>query len=244
MRGNPLRICCLISGGGTTAQAIIKACKSGELSHVEVACVIASNEQAQGIQRVLQADIPGHHVLILNPKDFQNPEEFGYRIIIACRDRGIDFIGQYGWLKKTPLNVIEAYKNMMVNQHPGPLDPGYPDFGGKGMFGRRVHQARLFYARTLEQDYWTEATAQRVDCEYDRGALLGMRAVPILKEDDCFALQQRLLPEEHKLQIHVLSEFASGTVGEMRRQKRLVDPANQWVLEASKQEAIKMFPQG
>lgn len=57
----------------------------------------------------------------------------------------------------------------MINQHGGPLDPGRPDFGGRGMYGRRIHCARLYFVRATQRGFFTEATAQRVALQYDRG---------------------------------------------------------------------------
>lgn len=47
-----------------------------------------------------------------------------------------------------------------------------PDFGGPGMYGRRVHCARLYFVRRARRDFFTEATVQRVSPEFDKGALL------------------------------------------------------------------------
>ena len=127
-----LRLLLLISGGGTTALEIIRACQSGRLQHVEPACVLCSNEKAAGIQRVQTA---GVHAILALPQWYDSPDEFGDHILNICREYHADWIGQYGWMPKTPANVIEAFSGRMINQHPGPLDPGYPDFGGKGMYG-------------------------------------------------------------------------------------------------------------
>src|SRR5689334_25193427 len=121
-----MRIAMLISGGGTTASAIITACKTGKLKNVVPALVICSSEKAEGIKKVQMAGMPAQNVSVLRPKDFDFVEEFGETIIQFCKDKGVDFIGQYGWLCKTPENVIEAFAGKMVNQHPGPLDPGRP----------------------------------------------------------------------------------------------------------------------
>ena len=169
--GSRLRVALLISGSGTTAQEIIRASKSGQL-HVEPACVIASHMHAGGIKRALQEGVPRKDILIIRRRDYSSREAFGEAILEACRKRAIDVVGQYGWMEKTPANVIEAYSHMMINQHPGPLDPGRPDFGGQGMHGLKVHFARLMFVRETGREYWTEATTQRVDREYDKGALL------------------------------------------------------------------------
>jgi len=241
---NPLRIAMLVSGGGTTMQAIIQACRLGRLWNVEPVCVIASRRDAGAIEKALALKMRREDVLIRKPKNYLDSEAFGEAIIAACQARGVDFIGQYGWMVKTPSNVIEAYKGMMVNQHPGPLDPGRPDFGGEGMFGRRVHCARLYFVRTVKRDFWTAATAQRVAVEYDKGALLKTHTVPILEDDDTASLQERVLPHEHQLQIEVLDDFAKGRLREFVREAPLVLPGEEAIIEQAKRIAKALFPKG
>src|SRR3989344_8169494 len=154
-----MRIALLTSGRGSTATAIIDACKSGKLIGVTPACVISSKN--------------------ISPKQFATSEEFGEAILKICKENKVDFIGQYGWMVKTPANVIKAYKDMMVNQHNGPL----PEFGGDGMYGMRVHCARLLFADRVKRDFWTEGVAQRVSVEFDGGAVLKAGRIPILEND-------------------------------------------------------------
>ena len=240
-----LRIAMLISGGGTTMQAIIRACKNGALKDkVEPVLVIASRAEAGGLQKACDEGIPNHNVLLIARTDYPDPLDFGEAILMACQKRRVDFIGQYGWMVKTPANVIEAYQNMMVNQHPGPLDPGKPDFGGKGMFGHRVHCARLYFVRKVKRDFTTEAVAQRIALEYDQGAVLRKRVIPIQKDDDPISLQERVLPEEHLVQIETLEDFADGNVIEITRRTPLVFSGEEKVLAEAKKIAKMLFPKG
>src|SRR5260221_5797867 len=123
-----MRIGLLISGGGTTAAAIISARKNDTLKGVEPVCVISSSADAPGIGRIAAIGFPNENIIVIDPKDCQDSEDFGNKILNECKKHGVEFIGQYGWLCLTPKNVIENYPGMMTNQHPGPLDPGRPDF--------------------------------------------------------------------------------------------------------------------
>lgn len=239
-----MRIALLISGGGTTAEHIIRAARAGALPGVEPVLVIASRPDAPGIERTIAAGMNKDDVIVLRPGDFSDQATFGDAIIKACDARAVEFAGQYGWLAKTPKNVIEHFHGMMTNQHPGPLDPGRPDFGGPGMYGRRVHAARLYFVRKTNHDLWTEATAQRVAVEFDGGAVLARRQVPILPDDDVPALQARLLPVEHEVQIEVLKKFATGTVKELTRERPLIKAEELAILEEAKKAAIAQFPNG
>ncbi|MBI2623373.1 MAG: phosphoribosylglycinamide formyltransferase [Candidatus Liptonbacteria bacterium] len=239
-----LRLALLISGSGTTAEAVIRASKDGRLAGVEVACVIVSKPGALGIVRALRAGVPEKDVAVCQPRSFPSSKKFGEQIIKECKARGADFVGQYGWLVKTPENVIEAFAGRIVNQHPGPLDPGRPDFGGKGMFGRRVHAARLFFVRAVGRDFWTEMTTHRVVAEYDMGAVVNTRRIVINLDDTPESLQERALPIEHELQIETLGMFVRGDVKEMKRTIPLVLPGEEKILEEAKQKAILMYPNG
>lgn len=240
-----LKIASLISGGGSTNHRIIQECKSGILQEkVKVALVIASKPGIKGIQRAIDEGISPKDVVVINPKDFQNSTDFGKAILNECHVRKVDFIGQYGWMPKTPPNVIEAYSGMMVNQHPGPIDPGRPDFGGRGMHGRRVNCARLLFVRMVGRDFWTEAIAQRVAKEYDQGKLLNKIVVPIFPEDDPISLQERVLPLEHQVQIKTLEMVADDDVKELNRPEPLIRPGEEKILEKAKRIACMLFPEG
>lgn len=251
-----LRIAMLISGGGTTMREILRAVKSGFLSRVEPVLVIASKPEAGGIEKAVAEGMSPDDVLVMKPKAYPSPEAFGEEMIEQCRKRGADFIGQYGWLPKTPANLIAAFSNMMVNQHPGPLDPGRPDFGGPGMYGRRVHCARLYFVRKTARpehrevniDYWqhhfTEATCQRVAPEFDKGALLAWTTIPINPDDTVETLQARVLPPEHMIQIETLKAFSEGHVEERMRPEPLVREEEYDILAEAKQVAGILFPGG
>ena len=239
-----LRLALLISGGGSSAQAIIQATKSGQLA-IEPVCIIASTNEAGGIKLALKEGIAPKDILVLKPEEYTSPEAFGEAILTALRVRGVDIIGQYGWMPKTPANVVTAFLGRMINQHPGPLDPGRPDFGGKGMFGRRVHAARLWFVRKTGQDFWTEATAQLVAEQFDRGALLKTQRLEILPDDNPELLQKRLLSVEHTLQIATLQDFALGQVKVLLPRKHpLVSPNKEFLLKEAKQIARARFPYG
>lgn len=239
-----LRIALLISGGGTTTEAILKACALGKLKNVVPVCVIASKPGIPGMERAQNAGVDPQNIIVLKPADFSSREAFGEAIITECKKRSVDFIGQYGWHPKTPTNVVEAYKGMIVNQHPGPLDYPRPDFGGKGMYGRRVHCARMLFVREVNRDFWSEATAHRVTEGLDQGSVLARRAVAIETADDVETFRSRMLPVEHAVQIETIRDFVGGTVKEVTRDEPLVRPGEEPILEAAKRAAGFLYPQG
>lgn len=240
-----MRIALLISGGGTTMQAIIRACQANDLMGVEPALVISSRADAGGIEKARACGIKEEDMLVINPKDFESSEKFGEKIIEECKKRNVDFIGQYGWLAKTPENVCAIYKDMIVNQHPGPIDPGgIGDFGGYGMYGMRVHEARLEFVRATNREFWTEATSHRVTSNFDEGEILKCKRVEILPNDTAETLQARVLPAEYEVQIAVLQSFANNAVTEYHRDVPLVRPDELDTLLDCKTNAIAKYPKG
>lgn len=223
-------------------EQILLSCRDGELNgFIEPALVIASKDGIGGIDRAKNAGMPNNQVKVC-----QRGHQFGGEILALLNYHRIDLVGQFGWLPITPTNVIERYQGMIFNQHPAPLDTGYLDFGGQGMYGKRAHCARLFFGRStgLEEDQFTEATAHFVTEEFDKGQVIGRTRVPILPSDDVISLQERVLPVEHALQIRVLKEFTLGIVQVQPRTRRLIQLEQEGLLKEAKKVAGLLFPKG
>lgn len=238
------RLASLISGGGTTMEQIIKACKSGEIP-MDIACVISSKPDAGGIEKARRLGISGKDIVVINPNSFRgedkkvDQEGFGMAILKELRQRGATVVTQNGWLPLTPEHVIDEFPGTIFNQHPGPV----PEFGGSGMYGKRVHAARILFTRMTNRDNWTETIAQRVHRDYDQGVVVKSTRVDILPEDTVDDLQQRVLPVEHRTQIDLLKDVASGNVREIPSEK-LVRPGEEKILFIAKQSARLLYPHG
>lgn len=218
----------LISGGGSTARKILDECRFGVLKGLVNPVLVIASRSCDGIANCLRGGIDPANLLILRRKDFDSPEAHARAIIRECRDRGVEFLGQYGYTAKTHEEVIEAFPGMMVNQHPGPTDPPHEDFGGEGMMGAVVHESVMdFYWSTSGWFNRTEATAHRVNPEYDKGVRVGFQTLVIRPEHTAQSLAAELLPLEHRLQVEVIGQFATGTVTEYHRKQRLIPP--HWV---------------
>ncbi|MDD9897810.1 MAG: formyltransferase family protein [Candidatus Melainabacteria bacterium] len=234
-----LRVALLISGKGSTAATIIR--KFQDSTQVRPVCAIASNPKA-GLPNLIRAGLDEKATYVISPKMMANSVAFGEALLKVCREHQVDLVGHYGWLVKSPANLIAEYKDMIINQHPGPLDPGrVADFGGKGMYGMRVHYTRLKFVHGVDRDWWTEVTTHRVAEEYDKGAILDRIKIPINKDDTVETLADRALLEEHRLQVKVLDDFAKGKVQEWHRQEPLIKPFEINLLNKIKQEAIEVY---
>ncbi|MDP2720767.1 MAG: formyltransferase family protein [bacterium] len=242
-----LRIAMLISGGGTTMEQILMVCRLGGrlFGKVRPVLVIGSKHGIKGLDRAMGYGLElGKDIFVLEPKCYPDPSAFGEAILTLCQQRAVDLIGQYGWLPRTPVNVVETYRDRMINQHPGPLRPGRFGFGGKGMMGTAVHTAVLWFARNVGREFpYTEAVAQRVAITYDEGVLLNVRQVPILQGDDVSSLQERVLPQEHEIQVETLLAFAENRVQELDLPD-IVLPEEADLLDQARKIATTLYPHG
>ncbi len=254
-----IRIALLISGGGTTAEAVIRACQSGELKDIKPVVVISSRADSLGIVRANHLGIPTR---VVSPKESVTPTAFGKKILKVLASFRVDVVSQNGWLPMTPVEVIHAYKGKIINQHPGPLDPGRVDFGGKGMFGKRVTCARVAYAWMKGANFWTEATTHHVTAEFDKGTVVRRvkmrlprvtKPIPfrVLRDNTkklihgTNAIADQLLPLEHTNVIETLQMFASGkALPEVRRSRALVSKKDRALVDHAKELAIELFPKG
>jgi phosphoribosylglycinamide formyltransferase-1 len=256
-----LKVGILISGGGTTAEAIIKSTQAGILKDlVEPAIVISSSSKAEGITKAQAFGVP---VEIIERKNFPTDEAFGEKIIEVISQHEVQLVSQNGWLPLTPKNVVEKFDSKIINQHPGPLDPGRPDFGGKGMFGARVVCARLLYCFFTNEPYpWTESTIHHVTEEFDKGEIIRVVELPFAAPDRKIApenvegstpvqeyilhatkqLQEELLEIEHENVIQTLASFAHGEEPSFVREQPLVTDTE--ALTKAKRLATTLFPEG
>lgn len=236
-----IRLAILASGSGTTAEAIVRS------KVVNVVLILSNNSMVGVKDRALDLNIPFEHKPRAPHRVFKssgNEDEeasslnYGDALLLTFKNYGVTHISQNGWMVPTPKNVIQTYDGRIFNQHPGPLDPGHPDFGGKGMFGERVHESVLRFSRETGHLSTTEATIHRVIEEYDKGELMMTESIPILKNDTAESLAERLLPVEHSLQIRFWEHMVRGPFLGFHRSQRLILDEDIETLEKIKKEVI------
>ncbi|MBI4128910.1 MAG: phosphoribosylglycinamide formyltransferase [Parcubacteria group bacterium] len=234
-----------ISGGGSTLQAVLRACKDHRLRYIQPVLVISSDPHAGGIQKALDEDFPKKDIIVLVRKSFATRENYGNAILKECRLRSVECIAQCGFTPLTPGNVVHEYASRIFNQHPGPLDRPGRDFGGKGMRGLAVHEAVLRFARLTHRPFSTEATVHFVDEGLDTGKVIGVRPVAVNAADTAETLATRVLPEEHGLVIAVLNTLSSFSgIRPIVRKHPLVEDGEIPLLEKAKREAVERYPKG
>ena len=183
---NKKRIAVLVSGSGTNLQAIIDNVENGNLN-CKITYVIADRE-CYGLQR---AEKYGIETLLLDRKiiDNKSVNEIIDSTLEGCKT---DYIIVAGYLSILNEKFIKKWDKKVINIHPSLL----PKFGGKGMYGIKVHEAVI---KAGEKE--SGCTVHFVNKEIDAGEIITNVKVPVLEDDTPETLQKRVLEQEHKLLI-------------------------------------------
>lgn len=222
-----MKLAILASGTGSTAEVLFRY----------AAVVVTNNPGAGVIERAKAAGIPVEVV----EKDGMNLDQYGEKILEALSKYQFDFISQNGWEMITPKNVCTKFKGRITNNHPAPLDPGYPDFGGKGMKGLVVHQAVLNFAHKIQRPFNTEICIHLVNEELDKGELLGYVPVEILEGDTAQVLQDRIKEVEEKFNVDFWGEVErTGVLKTVQRSERLILEDEVGLLAEAKAQAVSV----
>jgi phosphoribosylglycinamide formyltransferase 1 len=194
---DPIRLVVLISGGGTTLQNLIDRIADGLLA-ARIAGVVSSRADALGIERARKVGLPTVVV------EKGNPE----RVWEAIRGFTPDLVCLAGWLNLLP--IPDDFHHRVLNIHPALL----PAFGGKGMYGRRVHEAVL--AAGIRE---SGCTVHFADNSYDTGPILVQKRVPVLASDTpdtlaarVFAAECAAYPEAIRMAAALLTQRGNSTL--------------------------------
>jgi len=141
------------SGNGSNAENIIKYFKSHK--YFRVVLVFSNNSGAGVLKRAANHNIETYV--------FDNSQLISKEITNQLKKLYIDMIVLSGFLLKIPINIIKAYPNKIINIHPSLL----PLYGGKGMYGRHVHDAVC-----SSNDNFTGITIHFVNADYDMGDII------------------------------------------------------------------------
>lgn len=160
------RIAIFASGSGSNAQKIMEHFKKHP--DAEVALVLTNNPEAYVLQRADNFEVPSH---IFDKEEFYKSDE----IITLLKNLQIDLIVLAGFLWLIPENLISAYPNRIINIHPALL----PKYGGKGMYGDKVHKAVL---KAGEEE--SGITIHYVNEHFDEGETIHQSRFKIEKGDD------------------------------------------------------------
>ena len=195
----PVPAAVFASGGGTNLQALLDHERPNGPYRIVV--VISDREGAGALGRAEAAGRVARTIEVGG----RPPEEVAAETLALLGSLDVRAIFLAGYLRLVPSVVVSAYRRRILNIHPALL----PAFGGKGMFGERVHEAVLASGEEV-----SGATVHYVDEEYDTGTIVGQWSVRVFPGDDVPALAARILSVEHRLYPavvdHVCKAWAEG----------------------------------
>jgi formyltetrahydrofolate-dependent phosphoribosylglycinamide formyltransferase len=178
---NRIKLAVLVSGGGTTLQNLIDVIAAKQLE-ADIRVVIGSKIGLKGLTRAADAKIMN---FVVERSAYDDGAEFSREIFSLCDDAGADLVCLAGWL--CLLDIPAKYHGRVMNIHPALL----PSFGGKGMYGKRVHQAVIDQGCKI-----SGCTVHLVDSTYDTGPIVIQRTCPVLEDDTADVLAHRVFEEE------------------------------------------------
>ncbi|MGI9213666.1 MAG: phosphoribosylglycinamide formyltransferase [Methylococcaceae bacterium] len=192
-----MRLGFLASHNGSNMQAIIDACRSGEIAATPVV-VISNNRHSGALERAVREEIPYRH---LSSATHPDPLALDLAIADTFTEHKVELVLLCGYMKRLGSISLQRFAGRILNIHPSLL----PRFGGAGAYGIHVHEQVLAAGETV-----TGATVHRVDAEYDTGEILAQVTVEVLPEDTPARLQARVLPFEHRLYCDTVRKIAAG----------------------------------
>lgn len=191
------RIAVFSPGNGSNLQALIDGVEAGDIA-AEIKVVVSNRKDALSLERARKHGI---EPLYITPVDCKDAVEYFNKVSKELEARGINLICLAGFLLKISPEFIRKYKGRILNIHPALL----PGFGGKGMYGHRVHEA------VLESGVkFSGCTVHFVDEEYDRGPIITQRVVQVMDDDTAETLASRVLVEEHKAYKEAVKLYVEG----------------------------------
>lgn len=194
-----LRLGLLASHRGSNVEAVVEACISGRLA-AEPAVVISNNKSSRVLEFARSRGIEAIHI---GGEALTDEALRDGRMLDCLREHDVGLVFLLGYMRLLGPKVLAAYRNRVLNIHPGAL----PKYGGKGMFGIHVHEAVLA-AREAE----TTISIHLVDEQYDHGRVIAERKVPVLRDDSPDTLQARVLEAEHAFVVDTLDAIVQGTL--------------------------------
>ena len=188
------KIAVFASGRGSNFAAVLTQIEAGNIAG-GIVCVISDRAEAPVFDIARQHDIPIHWI---NRKQFSAAGDYVTFLLKVLESYQTELILLAGYLKLIPSPVVEQYRHAIINIHPALL----PNFGGKGFYGLRVHQAVIDSGVKI-----TGVSIHFVDEHYDRGSIIIQEKVPVLVGDNAEVLAARVLKVEHRLLPKVVKAY-------------------------------------
>ena len=195
----PVSAAVFASGSGTNLRALLD--NETPDGPYRIVVVISDRKGAGALERAEAAGRVARTIEVGG----RPPEDVAAETLALLESLNVQAIFLAGYLRLIPSEVVSTFRRRILNIHPALL----PAFGGKGMFGKRVHEAVLASGTEV-----SGATVHYVDEQYDDGTIVAQWPVPVKTADTPEALAARVLEAEHRLYPlaadHVCSALAEG----------------------------------
>ncbi|MDX5475623.1 MAG: phosphoribosylglycinamide formyltransferase [Bacillaceae bacterium] len=175
------RIALFASGSGSNVQALLEACRSGELQ-AEPVLLICDKPEAKVVERAAQASLP---TFTFQPKMYINKDAFEKEILQKLQQQNVDYIILAGYMRLVGPTLLQAYEGKIINIHPSLL----PAFPGLDAIGQAIEAKAEV----------TGVTVHYVDEGMDTGPIIAQQQVEVLPEDTRESLQRKIQQVEHLL---------------------------------------------
>ena len=186
------RIAIFASGSGTNAEAIFKHFSDNQL--VDIVGLLSNNPKAFALERAKNHNIP---TLTFNRNTFYETHD----VLDWLKANSATHIILAGFMWHIPAYMTDAYPDQIINIHPALL----PKFGGKGMYGMRVHEAVKTSGETE-----TGITIHLVNDVYDDGKILFQKTCPVDSKDTPEQIAEKVHALEHKNYPKIIERWVSG----------------------------------
>lgn len=182
------RIAIFASGNGTNAEAVMNYFK--DHPYIKVGALLTNNPNAYAIERAKKSGVLCE---VYTKQDFA-----GEKVSRRLSDLRISHVCLAGYLLLVAEDIIKSYHNKIINIHPALL----PKYGGKGMYGMRVHEAVK-----ASGDSQTGITIHLVNNMYDEGEILAQKTVDIFPTDTAEDIANKVHELEHRYYPEIIESW-------------------------------------
>ncbi|MFA0821332.1 MAG: phosphoribosylglycinamide formyltransferase [Methanomethylovorans sp.] len=183
----------LVSGRGSNLQSIIDHVESGYLKDIKLSVVISDIKDAYALER---AKMHGIDAVFIDPRAYGSKIEFEKKMIETLQLYGVDLVLLAGYMRILGSEVIQTYRDRIMNIHPALL----PSF--KGLHGPK--QALEYGVKVAG------CTVHFVDEGMDSGPIILQSCVPVKDDDTENTLASRILEQEHRIFPEAVKLFTEG----------------------------------
>jgi len=186
------KIAIFASGSGTNAQNVIEYFQGHQT--ITVALVFSNRKDAYVLNRATALGVPS---FIFTREEFYETDV----VLDKLQDAQIDFVVLAGFLWLIPKTILQRFSGRIINIHPALL----PKYGGKGMYGRHVHEAVI-----NNGDAESGISIHYVNEKYDEGKIIFQARCPVKKEDTPETLAERVHQLEYEHFPKVIEQCLEG----------------------------------